>query len=79
MPIHTFTQQAARFANVHGITGCAGDGVHNFGGVASELSLWAGKRDNLSLSTSVIDGECKITEVRTNRVSLIYLKRNLLC
>ena len=27
MPIHTFTQQAARFADVHGITGCAGDDV----------------------------------------------------
>ena len=50
MPIHTFTQQAARFADVHGITGCAGDGVHNrVGGAASELSLWAWKRDNASL------------------------------
>ena len=49
MPIHTFTQQAARFADVHGIAGCAGDGVHNVGGAASELSLWAGKRDKASL------------------------------
>ena len=46
MPIHTFTQQAARFADVHGITGCAGDDV---GGAARERSLWAGKRDNASL------------------------------
>ena len=41
MPIHTFTQQAARFADVHGITGCAGDDVNNVGGAARERSLWA--------------------------------------
>ena len=49
MPIHTFTQQAARFADVHGITGCSGDDVNNVGGAARERSLWAGKRDNASL------------------------------
>ena len=49
MPIHTFTQQAARFADVHGITGCAGDDVDSVGGAARERSLWAGKRDNARL------------------------------
>ena len=49
MPIHPFAQQAARFTNVHGITGRADDGVHDVGGSARELSLWAGKWDNTSL------------------------------
>ena len=39
MPIHPFTQQAARFTEVHGITGRAGDGIHDVGGAARELSL----------------------------------------
>ena len=47
---HSYVHAASSlFANVHGITGCAGDGVHNVGGAARELSLWAGKRDNASL------------------------------
>ena len=50
MPIYTFTQQAARFADVHGITRCAGDDENNVGGAARERSLWAGKRDNASAS-----------------------------
>ena len=49
MPIHPFTQQAARFTNVHDITGRADDGEHDFGGSARELSLWAGKWENTSL------------------------------
>ena len=49
MPIHTFMQQADRFADVHGITGCTGDDVNNVGGAAREHSLWAGKKDNASL------------------------------
>ena len=44
-----FTQQAARFTDVHGITGRADDGVHDVGGSARELSLWTGKWDNASL------------------------------
>ena len=49
MPIHPFTQQAARFTDVHCISGRADDGVHDVGGSARELSLWAGKLDNASL------------------------------
>ena len=49
MPVHPFTQQAACFTDVHGITGRADDGVHDVGGSARELSLWAGKWDNTSL------------------------------
>ena len=44
VPIHTLPQQAARFADVYGIAGRAGNGVglHNADGAAREPSLWAG-------------------------------------
>ena len=49
MPVHSLSQQTARFEDLHSNTGCAGDGVHNVSGATRELSLWARWSHNASL------------------------------